>query len=41
MKQLVSESKKSLRASSFDNKKNLKESIIEIRKNLTRRAKNA
>ena len=41
MKLLVSESKKSGRKVTFDNKKNLKSSILEIRKNLERRAKNA
>ena len=41
MKLLVSESKKSQRKVTFDNKKNLKSSILEIRKNLERRAKNA
>ena len=41
MKLLVSESKKSGRKVRFDNKKNLKSSILEIRKNLERRAKNA
>jgi len=41
MKLLVSESKKSRNKVSFDNKKNLKSAILEIRKNLERRAKNA
>ena len=41
MKLLVSESKKSGRKVTFDNKKNLKSSILEIRKNLERRAENA
>ncbi|MDC0241479.1 phosphopantothenate/pantothenate synthetase [Candidatus Nitrosopelagicus sp.] len=41
MKLLVSESrKKSKKQSSFDNKKNLKITILEIQKNLKRRAKN-
>jgi len=42
MKLLISESrKKSKKQSSFDNKKNLKITILEIQKNLKRRAKNA
>ena len=41
MKLLVSESKKSRKKVSFDNKKNLKYAILEIHKNLERRAKNA
>jgi len=42
MKLLISESrKKSKRENSFDNKKNLKIVILEIQKNLKRRAKNA
>jgi phosphopantothenate synthetase len=42
MKLLVIESKKKKRKlSKYDNKKNLKVSIIEIKKNLERRAKNA
>jgi len=41
MKLLVSESKKSKKKIKFDNKKNLKFAILEIRKNLERRAKNA
>ena len=41
MKLLVSESKISRRKVVFDNKKNLKSAILEIRKNLQRRAKNA
>ena len=42
MKLLVSESKKELKKSSkYNNKKNLKVSILEINKNLERRAKNA
>ena len=41
MKLLVSESKKSGRKVTFDNKKNLKSAILEIHKNLERRAKNA
>ena len=42
MKLLVSESKKKLKKSSkYNNKKNLKESILEIKKNLEMRAKNA
>ena len=41
MKLLVSESKKSRMKIIFDNKKNLKYAILEIRKNLERRAKNA
>ena len=41
MKLLVSESKKSKRNITFDNRKNLKAAILEIRKNLERRAKNA
>ena len=41
MKLLISESrKKSKKQSSFDNKKNLKITILEIQKNLKRRAKN-
>ena len=40
MKLLVSESKKSRKQITFDNKKNLKFAILEIRKNLERRAKN-
>jgi 4-phosphopantoate--beta-alanine ligase len=40
MKLLVSESKKSRKKSTFDNKKNLKSAILEICKNLERRAKN-
>ena len=40
MKLLFSESKKSRKKSTFDNKKNLKSVILEIRKNLERRAKN-
>ena len=41
MKLLISESrKKSEKRSSFDNKKNLKITILEIQKNLKRRAKN-
>ena len=41
MKLLISESrKKSKKQSSFDNKKNLKITILEIQKNLNRRAKN-
>ncbi|MDC0063685.1 phosphopantothenate/pantothenate synthetase [Candidatus Nitrosopelagicus sp.] len=41
MKLLISESrKKSKKQSSFDNKKNLKNTILEIQKNLKRRAKN-
>jgi 4-phosphopantoate--beta-alanine ligase len=40
MKLLVSESKKSRKPITFDNKKNLKFAILEIRKNLERRAKN-
>ena len=41
MKLLVTESKKSRKHITFDNKKNLKSAILEIRKNLERRAKNA
>jgi len=42
MKLLIIESKKKIKKSStYDNKKNLKLSILEIRKNLERRAKNA
>jgi len=41
MKLLVSESNKSRKKITFDNKKNLKSAILEIRKNLERRAKNA
>jgi len=42
MKLLISESrKKSKKQSSFDNKKNLKITILDIQKNLKRRAKNA
>ena len=42
MKLLVIESKKKRKKSStYNNKKNLKLSILEIRKNLERRAKNA
>ena len=42
MKLLVSESKKKLtKSSKYNNKKNLKVSILEINKNLERRAKNA
>mgnify|MGYP003743154953 FL=1 len=40
MKLLVSESRKSRKQITFDNKKNLKSTILEIRKNLERRAKN-
>ena len=40
MKLLVSESRKSRKQITFDNKKNLKSAILEIRKNLERRAKN-
>jgi 4-phosphopantoate--beta-alanine ligase len=40
MKLLVTESKKSRKQITFDNKKNLKLQILEIRKNLERRAKN-
>ena len=41
MKLLISESRKqSRKQSSFDNKKNLKITILEIQKNLKRRAKN-
>ena len=40
MKLLVTESKKSREKITFDNKKNLKSAILEIRKNLERRAKN-
>ena len=41
MKLLISESRKqSKKQSSFDNKKNLKITILEIQKNLKRRAKN-
>jgi 4-phosphopantoate--beta-alanine ligase len=40
MKLLVTESKKSRKKNTFDNKKNLKSAILEIRKNLERRAKN-
>ena len=41
MKLLVSESKKSRKKVTFDNKKNLRSAILEIHKNLERRAKNA
>ena len=41
MKLLVAESKKSRKKITFDNKKNLRSTILEIRKNLERRAKNA
>jgi len=41
MKLLLSESKKSRKKITFDNKKNLKSAILEIHKNLKRRAKNA
>jgi len=42
MKLLVTESNKELKKSStYNNKKNLKVAILEIRKNLERRAKNA
>ena len=41
MRLLVSESKESRKKVTFDNKKNLKSAILEIRKNLERRAKNA
>jgi hypothetical protein len=42
MKLLVTESKKeSKKSSTYNNKKNLKIAILEIRKNLERRAKNA
>ena len=40
MKLLVSESRKPRKQITFDNKKNLKSTILEIRKNLERRAKN-
>ena len=40
MKLLVSESRKPRKEITFDNKKNLKSTILEIRKNLERRAKN-
>ena len=40
MKLLVSESRKPRKQSIFDNKRNLKSTILEIRKNLERRAKN-
>ena len=40
MKLLVSESRKPRKKIKFDNKKNLKSTILEIRKNLERRAKN-
>jgi 4-phosphopantoate---beta-alanine ligase len=40
MKLLVSESRKPRRQITFDNKKNLRSTILEIRKNLERRAKN-
>ena len=40
MKLLVSESRKPRKQITFDNKKNLKSAILEIRKNLERRAKN-
>ena len=40
MKLLVSESRKSRKQITFDNKNNLKSTILEIRKNLERRAKN-
>ena len=40
MKLLVSESRKPRKQSTFDNKRNLKSTILEIRKNLERRAKN-
>ena len=40
MKLLVSESRKSRKQITFDNKRNLKSTILEIRKNLERRAKN-
>jgi len=41
MKLLIFESKKSRTKVTFDNKKNLKSAILEIHKNLERRAKNA
>ena len=40
MKLLISESRKPRKQITFDNKKNLKSTILEIRKNLERRAKN-
>ena len=40
MKLLISESRKARKQVTFDNKKNLKSTILEIRKNLERRAKN-
>jgi 4-phosphopantoate--beta-alanine ligase len=40
MKLLVSESRRPRKQITFDNKKNLKSTILEIRKNLERRAKN-
>ena len=40
MKLLVSESRKPRKQITFDNKKNLKSTILEIRKNLERKAKN-
>ena len=40
MKLLVSESRKPRKQITFDNKKNLKSTILEIRKNLEKRAKN-
>ena len=40
MKLLVSESRKPRKQITFDNKKNLRSTILEIRKNLERRAKN-